>query len=547
MSRISQDFINNVGLLYEQINTQETDFLNEESEYYNEEAAELVENIILSISLSMFSEGYTAEAFLKFLANSDEDTILEKYLSSDVSLLSEETIYTEFVEEQYQIIERAGLLRLIGRGLSAAGKGIVSGAKATRAGVKKGVEKVATAGVEKRVGKQFAKSTDPSRTAAAVEKVAKTKATKAGITAPTGPLSPKQSTDLLKQARVSQAVKGVKSAAKNALLAGTGVLAGYAGAKLGGAGKKPTEAPKLADKKPVVTKPADVTAPASPKLAPSNGGKAPAKPAADSDTAVNKKYDELRKKDPAAAEKYGLEQWKKKFPNLAKNLNPDGTQKGTGQSEMEKSAEDLRKMSNRSLQRQGELMGGPEGPGKIDTKDADQALKAQQERDAARRKKEMEKATSSMKESYEPYEVLLEYLMSGGHADTIEEAHYIMLEMDASAVRAVMEEYEDYLLAEEVSEWVDGLLDEGYDLSEYSWDTVVEYYVTEAKYGTAKGRKALAKKVRAGKDVGKKGAGFEEIVDKASGKYGKERATKIAAAAMWKTYGGKKGKTRKEY
>ena len=40
---------------------------------------------------------------------------------------------------------------------------------------------------------------------------------------------------------------------------------------------------------------------------------------------------------------------------------------------------------------------------------------------------------------------------------------------------------------------------------------------------------------------------FEEIVDKASGKYGKERATKIAAAAMWKTYGGKKGKTRKEY
>ena len=58
--------------------------------------------------------------------------------------------------------------------------------------------------------------------------------------------------------------------------------------------------------------------------------------------------------------------------------------------------------------------------------------------------------------------------------------------------------------------------------------------IDEAKYGTAKGRKALAKKVRAGKDVGKKGAGFEEIVDKASPKVGKKRATKIAAAAMWK-------------
>jgi hypothetical protein len=49
--------------------------------------------------------------------------------------------------------------------------------------------------------------------------------------------------------------------------------------------------------------------------------------------------------------------------------------------------------------------------------------------------------------------------------------------------------------------------------------------------------KKLAKKVRAGKDVGKKGSGFEEIVSKTTPKYGKERATKIAAAAMWKNLG----------
>ena len=192
-------------------------------------------------------------------------------------------------------------------------------------------------------------------------------------------------------------------------------------------------------------------------------------------------------------------------------------------------------------------MGGPEGPGKVDTKDSDEALKAQQERDKARAKRDAEKAASSMKESHEPYDIILEYLMGRGHADSIEEAHYIMLEMDTDAVGAIMQEYNDYVLAEEISEWVDGLIDEGYDFSEYSWDDIVEYYVTEAKYGTAKGRKALAKKVRAGKDVGKKGAGFEAIVDKASGKYGKERATKIAAAAMWKNLGGKKGKTQKEY
>ena len=58
--------------------------------------------------------------------------------------------------------------------------------------------------------------------------------------------------------------------------------------------------------------------------------------------------------------------------------------------------------------------------------------------------------------------------------------------------------------------------------------------IDEAKYGTEEGRKKLAKKVRAGEDVGKKGGGFAKIVKKASKKYGKERATKIAAAAMWK-------------
>ena len=58
--------------------------------------------------------------------------------------------------------------------------------------------------------------------------------------------------------------------------------------------------------------------------------------------------------------------------------------------------------------------------------------------------------------------------------------------------------------------------------------------IDEAKYGTKKGRKALAKKIRKGEDVGKPGSGFDKIVDKASKKYGKERAKKIAAAAMWK-------------
>lgn len=141
------------------------------------------------------------------------------------------------------------------------------------------------------------------------------------------------------------------------------------------------------------------------------------------------------------------------------------------------------------------------------------------------------------KESYEPYDIILEYLIDGGHATTLDEANYIMFELDEHSISTIIGNFEDELIAEEISYWVDSLINEGYDLSDYSWDDIVEYYLSEAKYGTKKGRKKLAKKVRAGKDVGKKGGGFEKIVKKATPKYGKERATKIAAAAMWKNLG----------
>jgi hypothetical protein len=369
-----------------------------------------------------------------------------------------------------------------------------------------------------------------------------------------------------------KAKEALPKIAKGALLAGTGVLTGYAGAKMAGAGSKTTDTPKpsptdkakwnasaglggqaafkagggaakmrenpkmtaadvqkqgminIRNKKPATppAAPSNTAAPASQKPAP-----APAKDKTwtfnnkqVTDAEVNKKYNELRKSDPKAAENYGRNVWSQKYGQPTQG--PKDAQV------------DPQSVEN-SVKAQQEL----------DKKRAEDKLKADQKKQEEQNKRA--NTALPVKESHEPYDIILEYLMDGGHADTIEEAHYLMLEMDTDAVGAIMQEYKDYVLAEEISEWVDGLIDEGYDLSEYSWDDIVEYYVTEAKYGTAKGRKALAKKVRAGKDVGKKGAGFEAIVDKASGKYGKERATKIAAAAMWKNLGGKKGKTQKEY
>mgnify|MGYP003348454068 CR=1 FL=1 len=69
-----------------------------------------------------------------------------------------------------------------------------------------------------------------------------------------------------------------------------------------------------------------------------------------------------------------------------------------------------------------------------------------------------------------------------------------------------------------------------------------EETITEIAHGTgkrvmpsAKKRSALAKRARAGEDIGKKGKGFEKIEKAAEKKYGsKEAGEKVAAAAMWK-------------
>jgi hypothetical protein len=40
---------------------------------------------------------------------------------------------------------------------------------------------------------------------------------------------------------------------------------------------------------------------------------------------------------------------------------------------------------------------------------------------------------------YDAYDLVLEYLLSQGHADTVEEANYVMLEMDAEMVQDIVE------------------------------------------------------------------------------------------------------------
>ena len=64
------------------------------------------------------------------------------------------------------------------------------------------------------------------------------------------------------------------------------------------------------------------------------------------------------------------------------------------------------------------------------------------------------------------------------------------------------------------------------------------YAVYESKPSagmTKKEKSAVATKAKAGKDIGKKGKGFEKVAKAAEKQYGsKEAGQKVAAAAMWK-------------
>jgi len=447
MSSISPDFIHSVESLYEEINVHNQDFLNENSEYYDAEMSYLVEDILSTISTAMIYEGYSASAVIGFLADSSEEDILEKYLSFDDNVISENTISEEYIQEQLEIFDYCideGLGSLIGK----VAKGAVSLAG-----------RIASKPARSAVAKKLATSANPEKTRAAMQRLAQREARKGNVggysktQSPIDggkPISGKQSAELLTKAKMGQVTQKVKDIAtkakpvlqkvgKGAGIFGLGAAGGFVGAKMAGAGSKTADTPKPSPtpSKPSAA-PAKPAADASAKPAPSAPAKS--KPA---DSGLQKYKDLIKQGKTKEAEALGMQQWAKANPKLAAKLNPDGTQKGTGQSQMEKDAEELRKMTDRSKKRQGELMGGPEGPGKVDTKTADNDLKAQQKRDEERRKRDMEKAASSMKESHEPYDIILEYLMGRGHADTIEEAHYIMLEMDTNAVGAILKEYKN--------------------------------------------------------------------------------------------------------
>lgn len=99
--------------------------------------------------------------------------------------------------------------------------------------------------------------------------------------------------------------------------------------------------------------------------------------------------------------------------------------------------------------------------------------------------------------------------------------------------------YDDQEGEHDVDELPNGTEEEPVD--DMALQSIMEALFGEAKKkpsaGLSKKQKStIAKKAKAGKDIGKKGKGFEMIAKKAAKKYGsKERGQAVAAAAMWKS------------
>ena len=70
---------------------------------------------------------------------------------------------------------------------------------------------------------------------------------------------------------------------------------------------------------------------------------------------------------------------------------------------------------------------------------------------ALAKEQERRKTAQTTSESYDAYDIVLEYLISNGHVDSVEEAHYLMIEMDSDVIQGIVEGMFDFLPKQRVS------------------------------------------------------------------------------------------------
>jgi hypothetical protein len=213
---------------------------------------------------------------------------------------------------------------------------------------------------------------------------------------------------------------------------GAGLVAGLAPAAiqmgtdaLGLTGDKSKKGPKTVGRKIVGPKIVGPKIVGPKPSSPSGGGGGSSRPPASSTPGSSKLP--ASKPAPTADNKLTkMQQWAKANPKLAAKVK-------VGQSGYDEISATRTKPGPNEKQDQTPTQGPSDA--KIDPKAVSTALKAQQERD----KKKAQPQTVSSSYEYDAYDLVLEYLLSQGHADTLEEANYVMLEMGAEMIGDIVE------------------------------------------------------------------------------------------------------------
>lgn len=530
------------------------------------EVEEVGLQIIENAAYVLFSQGYTVNDLIDYFSEADSEVITEDAIaiSEGVLLVESVAVSDEYIAEQFEILYEGIIdtgLKLIGKGAQFAGKALTGGGKKAEAlgrlqtikniknaknavpavppgsakvtqgvgGLKPptGTAKVTTSGGGTIGRNLFQKAGDWAK--GVMKKIpgagTAAKLAKGPIGKIAGKALPGVGAALYGADAVSRFKKGDWG---GGLLSGAGAVTslipgGPIGAlapaaiqmatdAAGLTGDKSKKGPKIVGPKKVGPK---IVGPKQPRAqtpaapTPSRAPSAPpaaAPPAAPSTPPRSGKPPTAKPAPTKAAPAptgAPMQQWAAKFPHLASKVT-------SGQSGYDEISQMRDKPGPNERQDQTPTQGptpsasqqsqlnktGYAAPESSSTNAQSTTNNAEQER----KKREKQGATTTS-ESYDAFGLVLEYLTVEGHVDTLDEAFYVMMEMDSETIQSIC----------------------------------------EAKYGTAKGRKRLAKKVRAGKNIGKKGPGTGfAAVEKAAEAGGASDPKAVAAAAMWKTYGGKK-------
>jgi hypothetical protein len=323
----SRNIVEDINHLYTSIYVQENEILTEDDDF-------IFEDVCSTIILTLLYEGLSAYDVIKYLQNTSEDDIVELYMNSDSSLLTEDFISDQLISEQLELLGEA--VPLIGAGLAAGGK------LASKVLLGKAARAAATRGLST-VGRGLS--------------TAAKRAVGPGVRKAVG-------------GTVSK-LKGAAGAAKGALSKLPGPVKTAGKWALGGAA---FEAGAGAVKK-------------------MSGG--------DND---------------------------KNSTDSAAKPSPDSTSK---------QSTDYNSSSNTKVLAK---LGGKKGILDKSTGKFDQQKWDGDEKDRYKKWKKIN--SGSVEESYDSYDIVLDYLFENGHVDTLEEAHYIMLEMDTETIQSILEDFQ---------------------------------------------------------------------------------------------------------